>query len=194
MYKIAISGKANSGKNTVASMLVEFLKYKNSKEKIVALADPMKHIVKIMHPEALDECLWGPSELRSNIISEKYLNEFGKPLTYREALINLGAYGRKYHRDIWLNALVKDATKSEDVNAYIVSDVRFVNEFKYLKEAGFTMIRVLRDDCAVIDDISEKEQEAIKDKEFDHVINNNKTIEYLRDEVKLLSLKLAGLM
>lgn len=180
-YRIAISGKARAGKNTVAEMFVDYWKKENNR--IVALADPMKNIVKLMFPEAKSECLWGASELRSQIISEKYINAAGTSLTYREALIDLGAHGRKYHKNIWLNALVYDALKSEDTNAYIVSDVRFINEFTYLKESGFTMIRVLRDDSVKIDDISEKEQDAIKDSEFDYVIRNNETLRDLTDTV-----------
>jgi len=194
MYKIAISGKANCGKNTVAEMLVDYLKYKNSKEKIVALADPMKRIVQMMFPEASDECLYGPSELRSQTISDKFKDKNNNVLTHRQALIDLGAFGRQYNSNIWLNCLVEDCNQSKDIDTYIVSDVRFINEFNYLKAAGFVMIRVLRIDSAKIDDVSEKEQDAIKDSEFDYVIENNKTLDDLRKDVKRLSLKINGLM
>lgn len=192
--KIAISGKARAGKNTVAEMLVDHLKFKNSKEKIVALADPMKRIVQMMFPEASDECLYGPSELRSQVISDKFKDKNGKALTHRQALIDLGAFGRQYNSDIWLNCLVEDCNQSKDIDSYIVSDVRFINEFKYLKAAGFEMVRVLRADSAIIDDVSEKEQDAILNSEFDHVIENNKTLDDLRKDVKRLSLKINGLM
>lgn len=180
-HKIAISGKARSGKNTIAEMFNKFWQHDNNK--IVALADPMKAIIKIMFPEAKDENLWGASELRSLAISDKYINASNNPLTYREALIQLGAFGRKYNPNIWLNALVNDADKSNDVNAYIVADVRFINEFKYLKESGFTMIRVLRNDCVNIDDVSEKEQDEIKDSEFHYVIRNNDSLNELNSTV-----------
>lgn len=192
--KIAISGKARAGKNTIAEMLVDNLKSKNSKEKIVALADPMKKIVKIMFPEASEECLYGPSELRGHVISDKFLDRDGKPLTHRQALIDLGAFARKYNRDVWLNSLVEDANRSQDINTYIVSDVRFVNEFKYLKQSGFTMIRIIRDDSAKINDPSEAEQESIMNSEFDFVVHNNGSMDDLSSEIKTISYKLMGLM
>lgn len=194
MYKIAISGKANSGKNSAASMLVDNLKFKDSKDKIVALADPMKQIVKMMFPEALDECLYGPSELRAHVISDKFMDKNGNPLTYRQALIDLGAFGRQYNRNIWLNCLVDDSNKSKDINTYIVSDVRFLNEFNYLKQSGFFMIRILRDDFTKINDPSEMEQESILDSEFEYVIKNNGSLDDLHSEIKIISHKLQILM
>lgn len=193
-YRLAVSGKANAGKNTVAEMLVQCLKQENSKDKIVALADPMKHIVKTMCPEAKIECLWGPSSLRAEIISEKYRDAAGNLLTYRQALLDIGAYGRKYNNNIWLNCLVEDAKQSTDVGTYIVSDVRFLNEFYYLKQAGFITIRVLRNDSAHINDVSEYEQEKIQDSEFHYVIHNNGSLDDLDQEIKMLVHKLNGLM
>lgn len=189
----AISGKARAGKNTVASLIEKHSGWPE-KTKIVALADPMKRIIKSMFPEASESCLFGPSELRSTIISNKYLDKNGKSLTYRQALIDLGAFGRQYNPDIWLNCLVEDARNSIDKHVYIVSDVRFINEFKFLKAAGFTMIRVLRDDAAQIDDISETQQEGIPNEEFHYVLENNGTIPELSESVRCLVLRNAGLI
>lgn len=192
--KIAISGKARAGKNTVAEMLVDYLKYKNSKEKIVALADPMKKIVQMMFPEASADCLYGPSELRATPISDKFKDKNGNLLTHRQALIDLGAFGRQYNGSIWLNCLVEDCNRSTEINTYIVSDVRFINEFKYLKEAKFITIRVLRADCAKLDDVSEVEQDSIDDSEFDYVIHNDGSLDDLKKQVQRLSFKIQGLM
>lgn len=192
--KLAISGKARAGKNTVASFFADNVKFKNSKEKIVALADPMKFLVKTMFPEARKECLYGPSELRAEIISDKYKDRYGKPLTHRQALLDIGAYGRKYNNDIWLHLLVEDANNSKDINTYIVSDVRFLNEFYYLKKSGFIMIRVLRNEHTKINDPSELEQDAIPNSEFNYIIDNNGTLDDLEKEVSEVSLKMNGLM
>lgn len=172
MFKIAISGKANSGKNTAAEMFARQLHLLGTQEKIVALADPIKQMILKMFPGSDSECLFGPSQYRSNIISNKYISN-GIPLTYRQALIDLGAFGRKYNKDIWLNCLIEDVNQSKNINAYIVADVRYPNEFQFLKKTNFTMIRILRDEFTKIDDSSEFEQDSIKDSEFDFVLNNN---------------------
>jgi len=188
-YRVAISGKANAGKNSVAEMLVNQLKFTGSHEKICAIADPMKHIVKQMFPEAKDECLFGGSAKRSEVIDEKYKDAEGNQLTYRRALLDLGAFGRSYYGDIWLNLMVQEANRSKEVNTYIISDVRFCNEFNYLKKAGFIMVRVLRDQSSKIDDVSEKEQDSILDSDFDYVIKNNETLQDLEKNIKTLAIK-----
>lgn len=193
-YKLAISGRAKTGKNTVASMFAEHLtNHDKSKNKIVGIADPMKHIIKAMFPEALDKCLFGSSELRSNIISHKYIDKNGSYLTYRQALLDIGAYGRKYNNNVWLNLMVEDANKSNDIGVYIVSDVRFMIEFDYLKNAGFTMIRVLRDNIEAIDDPSENEQETISNTRFNYIINNNKSLDKLYEQVRIVANKIQTL-
>lgn len=193
-YRIAVSGKANSGKNTFSSILSDNMKFAGSKEKIVALADPMKQIVKMMFPEASDECLYGPSELRSKKISDKYLDLNGNILTYRRILIDLGAFGRKYNDSMWLNYIINDVNKSKDINTYIVSDIRYIEEFEYFKKFGFTMIRILRKNISIINDSSELEQDSILDNEFDYIIHNNGSIDNLKENIKELSFKLTKVM
>jgi len=182
--RIAISGKARVGKNSVAEMIVKHSKIDIASCKIVALADPMKNIAMSMFPEAKKECLFGESELRSHIISNKYKDSNGKPLTYRQFLLDLGAFGRKYLDTLWLNLLVEDAKRNENNIVYIVSDVRYINEYSFLKDAGFYMMRIKRPDYTKIDDASETQQDAIKDDEFDYVIDNIGSLEDLSNKVK----------
>jgi deoxynucleotide monophosphate kinase-like protein len=184
--KIAISGKARAGKNSVAEMFITHSNAVPEQCKIVALADPMKHIVKIMFPEANNDCLFGQSELRSHIISDKYKDKNGNTLTHRQALIDLGAFGRQYNSNVWINCLVEDAKNNKDKLLYIIADVRFINEYTYLRDAGFYMIRVKRPEYTNIDDISEKEQDAIPDKDFNAIINNSGTLDDLSNTVKSL--------
>lgn len=131
MYRVAISGKANSGKNTLAKLLSNQLdqfetnnrmqriisNWKNSwdqeymqedllaKEwycKIMAFADPIKEMVMILFPQTKRESLWGASHLREEVISNCYKDN--KPLTYRQVLFDLGTQiGRGYNDNCWLN-------------------------------------------------------------------------------------------
>lgn len=185
MIKVAISGQARTGKNTMAEMIIDGMDGKPEDKlshlyKIVAVADPIKNMVMQMVPNSDRECLWGASELRSTVMpgSLKDLND--RPLTYRKALMDLGSLGRKYHRDIWLNALVQDAKNSEGLKAYIVSDCRYPNEIYYLKEHGFHMIRIKRPDGPIIDDPSETAQLEIPDSFFNEIVDNSGTLEELR--------------
>ena len=182
-YPIAISGKANAGKNTVASMFVDVFGLDSSTAIIVALADPMKHIAEVMFPLCDRECLYGESKRRAETISSDYIDGYSKELTYRQFLLDLGKFGRAYNPDIWLKCLVEKAIYSDHI-AYIVSDVRMRNEFEFLQKHQFYTVRVIRDTCTMINDVSETEQDSIRNSDFDFVINNSSTLYSLYAQVK----------
>lgn len=181
--RIAISGKARTGKNTVADLIIKHLNLKESEYRIRAFADPMKQIIEVMFPNASKECLYGASELRSNVIEDFYRSDDGKLLTYRTALTDIGKKARQYNQNIWVYNFHKDLLAHTHVHAYVASDLRFINEFNYLKEQDFYLIRVLRDGTSVGTDVSETEQEQISDDKFDRVIHNDFSIETLSWEV-----------
>lgn len=188
MIKIAISGKANSGKNTLSSLLIKNFNFADTESKTLAFADPMKRILEIMFPDLKKECLYGKSELRQNIISQKYKDKKGMPLTYRQALIDFGKYSRQYNDNMWVNILEAELSRlnNDNTKLVIINDVRFLCEYSFLKKEGFFTIRVKRDGLAKISDPSETQQDEISDKSFDFVIHNNSTIDDLNDSVKLL--------
>lgn len=198
MYKIAITGKANTGKNTLAKLLFQGCNAKDSAArlaqtglgrqgysgKFMAFADPIKEIVMTMFPRANKECLYGPSQLRSEVIPGAFKD--GKPLTYRQALIDIGTeVGRKYSDRVWLENFDDRFSKlKKNLDIVVVTDVRFRNEFDHLKEKGFFQIRLYREAVAPeIQHISETGQSSIRDDEFDYVLFNTKTLDELKEEV-----------
>jgi len=201
MYKIAICGRANTGKNTLAKLLEQEVYARDSMAyfsqhdtplanffwKSMAWADPIKEIVLIMFPHASKECLYGPSHLRAESITGAFKN--GKPLTYRQALIDIGTeVGRAYNDKIWLenfDARYEQFCLKEKPDLVIVTDTRFRNEFEHLKRKGFFQIRLYRDTgMPPIEHISETNQSTIADEEFDYVLFNNKSLEDLKEEVR----------
>lgn len=184
-YKIAISGKANSGKNTVANLLGSNL---SEYYKILAFADPIKEMVLNMFPEADSNCLYGPSQLRSNQIPNAFKNG-SSPLTYRQCLIDLGELGRSYNQNIWVNKLndkiYKNSFISEGFQTVIVSDLRQLNEFNYLKDKGFFIIRLNRDLSLKLDHKTETNLDDMESS-FDYLLNNNGTLDDLRKEIQVI--------
>jgi len=202
MYKIAICGKANSGKNTVGKLLFKKLSETVFASKVdsvtglhlggigfhgmqyMAFADPIKEMIRIAYPELPKKYLYGSSKFRANHIPGAFKN--GIPLTVRQCLIDIGNdFGRANKSDIWLrnfdnrfNKLIK-----KNLSLVVVTDVRFRNEFDHLKSLGFYQIRLLRDSHLKIDDVSETNQDGISDDEFDYVCYNNSTIQNLETEV-----------
>lgn len=181
MIKIAISGKARSGKDTLGKLLIKELGFSSRQIKKLAFADPIKHICKIMFPTVDNKHLFGPSEYRT-IEIQNALSD-GKPLTIRQNLLDVGTYARKYNEDIWINNFNYEYLKNQDKKLFIVPDLRFRNEIEYLKRENFFLIRIKRQASQIINHISETGQDDISDDEFDIVINNDYTLLELKQSV-----------
>ena len=195
MYKIAISGKANSGKNTLAKLIVEELNLLCYS--INAFADPIKLIIEQMVPNVDKNCLYGSSQLRSKIINNDLMDKNNNPLTYRQMLIDIGTLGRTYNENIWVNKMeekfYQESTKMlltlglknyENKAAYMITDCRFKNEAEWIKNNYFYLIRIKRQGNIEINDATETAQDAIDDKFFDFIINNDSNLDDLRLKVK----------
>jgi len=176
MYKIALTGQANSGKNTAAKILVKKIKEYDkdcNSHQFIAFADPIKQMAHTAFPEIPRKWLYGASKFRSEIIPGAFKD--GDPLTVRRLLIDLGNdFGRKYDSNIWINNFKLSLRKAQNknINIIIVPDCRRINELNILKSLNFFNIKILRNKQSSINDASETEQNAIPDSEFDFIINN----------------------
>lgn len=178
-------GKANTGKNTLGKMLVRQLRlHKNTylSASYIAFADPMKEMIRQMFPETPKKYLYGSSSFRKEIIPGT-LDQNGAPLTIRQLLIDLGTRGREYDPDVWVKSFDQRFIM-KPASIVVVTDVRFRNEFDYLRSKGFYMIRLYRNTGQPeIQHISETGQNAIIDEEFDYVLFNNHGLKDLKFEV-----------
>ena len=195
MLKIAVSGKAKSGKDTFSNLLMSSL-INNIGESFngarsFSFADPIKKIIKIMFPKTKNKYLYGPSEYRETVIPGAFFN--GQPLTYRILLQNLGTeVAQGYKKDIWLDALDTKLKKAEkkDISLFVITDLRFLHEYNYLRNNNFVIIRVLRKNINTMVHKSETEQDILKNTDFDYVIDNNGSIEDLKIKIQNLSINL----
>lgn len=189
MYRIAIMGRANTGKNTLSKMLVKQIRDTTdvgayARAHYIAFADPIKEMIGTMFPKTPKKYLYGSSKYRNEIIPGAFKE--GIPLTVRQLLMDLGTeVGRKYMPNIWLDNFDHRFEQVRYCSIIVVTDVRFRNEFDHLRKKGFYMIRLYRDTVgqSKIDHISETGQEFIKDEEFDYVLFNNNPLKDLKNEV-----------
>jgi hypothetical protein len=191
MYRIGIMGKANSGKNTLGRVLTRELRnhiYETENRymhtKYMAFADPMKEMIGTMYPSLPRKFLYGSSKYRDEIIPESYKD--GKRLTIRQLLIDLGTSGRDYDPDIWIKNLDKRYHHRSVgfASAVIITDIRFRNEFDYLRKNDFYLIRLYRNSgLPGIQHVSETGQNAVADDEFDCIVHNDKSLKELKLEV-----------
>lgn len=130
--------------------------------------------------------------------NSKMSSEWGD-MTYRELLQKLGteAIRGNIHNEAWVNALFSDYKGEKDLSEkigtyrdlpliypnWIISDVRFPNEFKAIKDRGGIIIRIQREENETKEaHISETALDLFQ---FDYIVKNYGTIEDLINEAKV---------
>ena len=153
---IGLSGKAQSGKDTVGDYLVRSYGFIR-----VASADALKNIV------------------------SRHLGWDGvKDDKGRKLLPEVGCSVRDYDQDFWITRTIwkiKELTIANIGSNFVITDVRFRNEARILKEQGAVVIRLERQGAIKSTHISETELDSYT--EFDSIIDNNNTVECLYDRV-----------
>lgn len=111
--------------------------------------------------------------------------------TPRDILQSLGTdYGRRMlHPNIWINALFEDYHSGIKMSDYteskwIITDSRFPNDVERVKSLGGICIRVNRDSCNGRSNEHESETALDKYDGFNHIIDNNGSIEDLIEKVR----------
>ena len=167
---IGLSGYAQSGKDTVAKILIENYGYER-----VAFADAIKDLLIKMNPI-----------LEDGYRLNEHVQEFGWELAkarpeVRRLLQDLGLGARVIIDDhIWVVAALQ---KMYDVDKnYVITDVRFENEAVMVKQIFGEVWRIEREGVGPIN--SHVSESQLSNWDFDRIINNNGTLEDLAIEVK----------
>lgn len=198
---VTFSGSAGAGKDAAAAPLLT-AGYVN-----MALADPIKRIARDVYgvPE---EQLWGASKLRASVIPG--YGTASEPLTVRRVLQVLGTevsrsidpstwiacwyrsavelcadpYAR-YHRELGVR---RDPNCTPTDRRYIVvTDVRFPNELSFFRSINATSIVVRRKGSGLSgSSAAHQSEQRLPDHLFDHVLENDDTLETLHTRVRTL--------
>jgi hypothetical protein len=244
MNLIAISGKMQSGKNTVASIIN---KLTNNKYEEKCFADKLKDIVCLLigcTREQLEDQEFKKQEMSEewwykNVYDAGWNKKWTKEsvdyptstsaeshivkTTYRQFLQNLGTEAMRdgLHTNVWVNALFADyhptpnksmeesfmeqfVTGRSEIHYklpnWIITDMRFPNELKAVKDKGGISIRVNRPYTTVINGNGipatfnhnqfHESETALDSAEFDFVIENFGSIEELIEKVKIILIEL----
>ena len=192
---IAISGLIGSGKDTVADYLVNLHEFRRE-----SFAGNLKNAMCEIFGwdrDMLEGRSKSSREWREQV-DQWWAERLGIPhLTPRWILQHVGTdvIRGHFHDDMWLASLENKLRKTDD--DIVISDVRFKNEVKMLKDLGAVCIEVTRGDRpgwyqhAVDSDI--KKLETLKvhrseydwiGTEFDAVIDNNGTLDELYKQVE----------
>lgn len=169
---IGLSGYAQSGKDTVANILVEKHGYKR-----VAFADPIKNL--LYETDPLISKGYGTSVINYRLqdIVDSYGWDKAK-VDYpeiRRLLQDLGIGARKIFGDLfWIYESLSDVAPQDKV---VVSDVRFENEAEWIQTFKGQIWRIKRlGNTAVNEHVSETELDGYK---VDQIFVNNGSVEDL---------------
>lgn len=172
MILIGLTGNAGSGKDTVRAIL-EMQGFCG-----LAFADPIRAMIReLLTSNGIDDACLDERALKETIIPEL-------GVSYRHMAQSLGTeWGRNLQRDFWLRmagAYMADQQEAGQTH-FVISDVRFANEAKWVRQRGGQIWRVHREGIAAV-------REHASERGVDHIrpsrtIHNNGTLDDLREAV-----------
>jgi len=171
---IGLSGYAQSGKNTVADILVDYHGFTQ-----LAFADAIREFVYRINP--MVAC--SPTGYLQDLVNLKGWDEAKQEPQVRRLLQDTGEAGRDMIDEYLWVALTLSQIKDPQDGRYVITDVRFPNEAAALSSQGGQIWRIERPGVdAVNDHISETALDAWV---FDETILNDGTIEDLKKKISV---------
>ncbi len=185
---IGINGYSGSGKDTIGKLLQDL--YPDQNWKIKKFAGKLKTVASLL--TGIPESNFEDLEFKKTILGTEWwtpCDEGVQPMTVRELLQKLGTDGLRngLHENVWVNALIADykpevvyrlnqttgALESHTDNKlpnWVITDVRFPNEAKVIKESGGYVIRVDRPGIKPIN--NHRSETSLDGWNFDYKIGN----------------------
>jgi dephospho-CoA kinase len=175
--KVAITGKMRSGKDTLAKHFID-----NDNSNQIAFGDGIKRVARNYFPQIVAK---------------------GKP---RKLYQDIGQQFRAIDPDVWVKDLDRTMVNLMDIGEtdFVVTDVRQMNEYEYLKRQGFTVIKVEAEDEIRIERIKAKgdtfnpedfyheTETAVDAIPYDYLISNNTTLMDFYDQIYFVYEELKG--
>jgi hypothetical protein len=165
MITLGLSGYKSAGKNTIATILTSQYGFHE-----FAFADKIKRVV----CEILGIT---PEELE--LLKREVINWRGKEIHGRDLVRGIGMLMRSYDEDQFVKDVVE---RSLECNNIVLTDVRFDNEIKFIREADNGIIVYVERPGIVTDGHVSEDLERIK-RQADFVITNKGEVRDLQAPV-----------
>ena len=168
---IGLSGYAQAGKDSVGNVL-----QKNHEFAQRSFAQPMRDALKKLDPYVDDKGM----RLNDALLREGGWEWAKKNTDTRHLLQVLGTdVGREmFGENFWVEQAFKEI---QSLRYVVFTDVRFPNEAESIKSAGGTVWRVTRPGVEAAN--AHISEHSLDNWSFDHIINNNSTLEDLANQV-----------
>lgn len=169
---IGISGKARSGKDTIADYLIKNYGYTK-----LAYADLLKNITMLAFGFTKEQ-LYGDQKF----VVDEY---WGNTPAYYLQILGTECFRERIDNDFWVKAAMKIVNHYPE-NLWVIPDVRFPNEVTPIQDRGGMVIRINRKNRPPTGrDDNHPSEIALDDYEgFDYVIDNDGTIEELYNKLE----------
>ena len=182
---IGVAGKARHGKDTIGEHLVSSYGFTR-----IAFADTVKSVSKRLFDLSQEQCYGKYKEMEDRryprVKSKAFRGLAGVAgsqalefLTAREILQGVGQGMRDIYEDVWTDIAINNAVKLE---LAVITDVRFPNEVKLIKEKGGMVWKVIRpghNGTQFDKDISETALDSMPDDVFDAIFVNDGSLREL---------------
>ena len=167
---VGLTGYAQSGKDTLANLLVEKRAYERR-----GFADPMRDMLLRINPLVLGKPTEGmlhPTRL-ARIVEMHGWEEAKQMDEVRSLLQRLGTEAGRgvLGEDVWVNALFA----KPQICPLVISDVRFPNEAQKIHDFGGIVIRIIREGVGPVNHHASE----LENNYHDFVIHNKSDPEYL---------------
>ncbi|MBI3925113.1 MAG: hypothetical protein HY319_06200 [Armatimonadetes bacterium] len=169
---IGLAGYAGVGKDTAADVLVEEFDFRR-----VAFADPMREALELLDPFI---CNGEQEPIRlCSLVQSCGWNQAKQNAEVRRLLQAMGTeVGRNLlGQDLWVQLAAR-----KFVDRTVVTDTRFPNEARLIKQSGGVLVRLNRPGFGPVNDhLSDRAFDTWK---YDHLIENEGTVEELHQQMR----------
>lgn len=173
---IALCGAKGSGKDTVAKRIRAL--YPNVEVETIAFADPIKQKVQHLFQLRADSDAQYDRFKRTRVVYD-LAGDTTYAVAGRHVVREIGMMMREYDEWQFIN-YVDQTIRANPTKLWIVTDLRFDNEYEFLSKRGAFVVKVTRAGCGFDQHISER---GFEDAQCHAVLNNDTSLSELDDQI-----------
>lgn len=189
---ILISGRAGSGKDTSANIIMKYLSNLGYIVRSLALADKLKYMardyLRFFRNTDLPMDMFYSDKKNENISELVELDMNKRPFCIRTILQYLGQDMRDtFGNDILSQHVMNEIDKDENAQIFIITDIRYKNEIEYFTRQKFDNIysfKVIRDDTITSGYDNHESEVQVSQIHTDYILSNRSGIIDLTREIE----------